>query len=40
MADLSVKELGMINPFIIASSPATHGVKNVLKSSRALPGLW
>ena len=28
----------MINPFIIAASPATQGVKAVLKSAQALPG--
>lgn len=38
MADLHVKELGLKNPFIIASSPATQGVKAVLKSAKALPG--
>ncbi len=38
MADLRVKELDLQNPFIIAASPATHGVKAVLKSSNALPG--
>jgi dihydropyrimidine dehydrogenase (NAD+) subunit PreA len=36
--DLSVEELGLANPFIIASSPATHGEWAVLKSARALPG--
>ncbi len=29
MADLYVKELDMINPFVVASSPATQGAKNV-----------
>lgn len=29
MADLRVKELDLQNPFIIAASPATHGVKAV-----------
>ncbi|MGN1019248.1 MAG: 4Fe-4S binding protein [Aristaeellaceae bacterium] len=38
MADLSVKALGLINPFIVASSPATQGAKNVLKSARMRPG--
>jgi len=38
MANLEVRELNLKNPFIIASSPATHGVKAVLKSSKALPG--
>ena len=38
MADLSVRELGLVNPVIIASSPATHGVKAVLKSAGARPG--
>ena len=38
MADLSVKQLNMANPFIIASSPATQGVKAVLKSAESLPG--
>ncbi len=38
MIDLRVKELGLANPFIIASSPATHGEYAVLKSARALPG--
>ncbi len=38
MANLSVKELNLTNPFVIASSPATHGVKAVLKSATALPG--
>jgi len=36
--DLRVKELGLANPFIIASSPATHGEWAVLKSAAALPG--
>lgn len=38
MADLTMETLGMINPFVIASSPATHGVKAVLKSAECLPG--
>jgi dihydroorotate dehydrogenase/formate hydrogenlyase subunit 6/NADH:ubiquinone oxidoreductase subunit I len=38
MADLSVKSLGLRNPFVIAASPATHGAYAVLKSASALPG--
>ncbi len=38
MTDLYVKELDLANPFIIASSPATQGVKAVLKSAGAMPG--
>jgi dihydropyrimidine dehydrogenase (NAD+) subunit PreA len=38
MANLYVKEFNMINPFIIASSPATQGAHNVLKSSKCRPG--
>jgi len=38
MADLYVKELNMINPFVIASSPATQGAANVLKSAAMRPG--
>lgn len=38
MPDLSVKRLGLSNPFVIAASPATHGVQAVLKSARAKPG--
>jgi len=38
MIDLSVPELGLANPFIIASSPATQGAYAVLKSASALPG--
>lgn len=38
MADLTVKELGMINPFVVASSPATQGARNVLKSAKMRPG--
>lgn len=38
MANLFVKELDLANPFIIASSPATHGVKAVLKSAKSMPG--
>lgn len=38
MADLYVKELDIMNPFIIASSPATQGINAVIKSAKALPG--
>lgn len=38
MADLSVKKFGMINPFVIASSPATQGADNALKSAKIRPG--
>lgn len=38
MADLSVKSLNLINPFIVASSPATQGARNVLKSAKMRPG--
>lgn len=38
MADLHVKAFDMINPFVIASSPATQGAKNVLKSAACRPG--
>lgn len=38
MANMYVKEFETINPFVIASSPATQGVANVLKSSAAMPG--
>lgn len=38
MADLYVKEFDMINPFVVASSPATQGAKNVLKSAKMRPG--
>ena len=38
MADMRVEELGMANPFVIASSPATRGAENVLKSAKCLPG--
>ncbi|MGQ9553773.1 MAG: 4Fe-4S binding protein [Anaerolineae bacterium] len=38
MADLSVREFAISNPFIIAASPATHGAWAVLKSALALPG--
>lgn len=38
MADLYVKEFDMINPFVVASSPATQGADNVLKSAAMRPG--
>jgi dihydropyrimidine dehydrogenase (NAD+) subunit PreA len=38
MADLYVKDFNMINPFVVASSPATQGARNVLKSAAARPG--
>lgn len=38
MADLYVEKFGMINPFVIASSPATCGSRNVIKSSKCRPG--
>ncbi len=38
MANLYVDDFQMINPFVIASSPATQGAKNVLKSSACRPG--
>lgn len=38
MVDLSVKSLGLRNPFVIAASPATQGAFAVLKSARAHPG--
>ncbi len=38
MADLTVKSMGMINPFVVASSPATQGARNVLKSAKMRPG--
>lgn len=38
MADLYVKAFDMINPFVVASSPATHGARNVLKSAQMRPG--
>jgi len=38
MADLTVKALGLSNPFVIAASPATHGAQAVLKSASARPG--
>ncbi|MCI6674327.1 MAG: 4Fe-4S binding protein [Spirochaetaceae bacterium] len=38
MADLHVAKFDMVNPFVIASSPATCGADNVVKSSRCRPG--
>ena len=38
MANLYVKEFDMINPFIVASSPATQGARNALKTAKARPG--
>ena len=38
MVDLSTPALGLANPFIVASSPATQGPRAVLKSAQALPG--
>ncbi|MFI3227109.1 MAG: 4Fe-4S binding protein [Clostridia bacterium] len=38
MVDLSVKKLGLINPFVVASSPATQGTRNVLKTAKMRPG--
>jgi len=38
MADLYVKKFDMINPFVIASSPATQGARNVLKTAMCRPG--
>lgn len=38
MANLYVKSLDMINPFVVASSPATQGARNVLKSAKMRPG--
>ena len=38
MANLYVKKLDMINPFVVASSPATQGADNVLKSAKMRPG--
>ena len=37
MADLYVKKFDMINPFVVASSPATQGALNVLKSAKMRP---
>ena len=36
MADLYVKKFDMINPFVVASSPATQGALNVLKSAKTV----
>jgi dihydropyrimidine dehydrogenase (NAD+) subunit PreA len=38
MADLQVKIFDMINPFVVASSPATQGARNVLKTAACRPG--
>lgn len=38
MADMHIDCFDMINPFVIASSPATRGADNVIKSSRCRPG--
>jgi len=38
MANLSVTSLGLINPFVIAASPATQGVFALLKSAAVKPG--
>ncbi len=38
MADMYVESLDMINPFVIASSPATQGARNLLKSAVVQPG--
>ena len=38
MANLYSETFDMINPFVIASSPATQGAKNVLKSAKCRPG--
>ncbi|MFA6845475.1 MAG: 4Fe-4S binding protein [Sphaerochaetaceae bacterium] len=38
MADMTVSEFGMINPFVIASSPATQGALNLLKTAKCRPG--
>ena len=38
MADLYVKEFDMKNPFVVASSPATQGPNNVLKTASIKPG--
>lgn len=38
MADLHVDCFDMINPFVIASSPATRGAENVLKCAQVRPG--
>ena len=38
MAALYVKKFDMINPFVVASSPATQGALNVLKSAKMRHG--
>ncbi len=38
MADLHVDAFDMINPFVIASSPATRGADNVLRCASCRPG--
>ena len=38
MADMHVDCFDMINPFVIASSPATRGAENVLKCAQVRPG--
>ena len=38
MTNLQVPSLGLVNPFIIAASPATQGLPAVLKSAQARPG--
>ncbi len=38
MADLRVEKFDMINPFVIASSPATRGSSNVIKCCECRPG--
>jgi len=38
MANLYVEKFDMINPFVIASSPATRGAENVLKCAQCRPG--
>jgi len=38
MADMSVKALNTINPFIVAASPATQGVASILRTADTRPG--
>ena len=38
MADLHVEKFDLMNPFVLASSPATQGAKNVLKIAECRPG--
>lgn len=38
MADMHIDCFDMINPFVIASSPATRGADNVIRSSSCHPG--